>query len=256
MSLHFKTRIALFNTAAGAIVTFLVFLVVYTVVYITVYRYLDSGIRVEQKEIINNIHWKGDSLVLELIGEWEEKEHQQAEVSPSFFQVVDCQGRLAFRSTNLLNDHLLFAEPLTQELFSNITLNGKQIRQGMFPIYNENGKFLGQLDIGISQVESTHILTNLRLILIVAFPLMLLVFYFASSWAASAGISPVDQLIRTTEKINDTNISTRITLPSRKDEIHKLTTTINEFLRRIELSLDREKQITADISHELRTPLT
>jgi signal transduction histidine kinase len=35
-----------------------------------------------------------------------------------------------------------------------------------------------------------------------------------------------------------------------------LGTTINELLDRIEMSLTREKQITADISHELRTPIT
>jgi signal transduction histidine kinase len=85
---------------------------------------------------------------------------------------------------------------------------------------------------------------------------MLLVFYVVTSWAASRGIAPVNQLILETQRIGNRNISNRIPLPSRHDEIHQLASTINELLGRIEVSLTREKQITADISHELRTPLT
>jgi len=256
MNLRFKNRIALYNTVAAAVTTLLVFIVVYTVVYITAYRHLDSDIRLEKEEVFTNIHWKGDSLILNMMPEGLEMEHRQAEVSPTFLQVVDKKGRLAFRSANLQNDHLLFANSLTKPIFFNIEFNGKLIRQGQFPIFNDQGKLLGQLDVGLPQVESILILANLRLTLCIAFPLMLLVFYMATSWAASRGIAPVIQLIRATETIGNKNISTRIPLPSRHDEIFKLATTINELLERIEVSLIREKQITADISHELRTPLT
>jgi signal transduction histidine kinase len=256
MNLRFKTRIALFNTAAVAATTLLVFIAVYLVVYITAYRHLDSDIRKEKTEVFTNISWKGDSLILDMMPERLEAEHSQAEVSPTFLQVVDAKGRLVFQSANLRNDHLLFADSLTEPLFFNIEFNGKLIRQGQFPIFNDQGHLLGQLDIGLPQVESTLILSNLKLTMSIIFPLMLLVFYLASSWAASRGLAPVQRLIRSTGMISDKNIQTRIPLPSRKDEIHQLGTTINALLDRIEMSLMREKQITADISHELRTPLT
>jgi two-component system heavy metal sensor histidine kinase CusS len=256
MNLRFKNRIALYNTVAAAVTTLLVFIVVYLVVFTTAYRHLDSDIRLEKDEVFTNIHWKGDSLLLNMTPELLEMEHRQAEVSPTFLQVVDAKGRLAFRSANLRNDHLLFADALTEPLFFNIEFNGKLIRQGQFPIFNDQGKLIGQLDIGLPQVESTLVLANLRLTLCIAFPLMLLVFYAVTSWAASRSISPVHKLIQTTGIINDENISTRIQLPSRKDEIYQLGSTINELLGRIEMSLTREKQVTADISHELRTPIT
>ena len=256
MNLRFKSRIALFNATAAAVTTLLVFVVVYTVVYITAFRHLDSEIQSEQEEVLGDMHWIGDSLVPDMMSEKFEAEHRQAEVSPTFLQVVDAKGRLAFRSDNLLNDHLLFADSLTVPAFFNVEFNGKMIRQGQFPIFNDKGILIGQLDIGLPQVESTLILSNLRLTLCIAFPLMLLVFYLATSWAASRGIAPVNGLIRATRTIGDRNIATRIPLPVRKDEIHQLATTINELLARIEVSLTREKQITADISHELRTPLT
>ncbi|MCK9423603.1 MAG: HAMP domain-containing histidine kinase [Bacteroidales bacterium] len=256
MSLRFKSRIALFNVAAAAVTTLLVFVVVYTVVYITAFRHLDSEIRLEKEEVFKDIHWKGDSLILDMSAEKFEAEHRQAEVSPTFLQIVDAKGRLAFRSDNLLNDHLLFADSLREPTFFNIEFNGKLIRQGQFPIFNDKGKLLGQLDIGLPQVESSLVLSNLRLTLCIAFPLMLLIFYLATSWAASRGIAPVNELIHATATVSDKTISKHIPLPLRKDEIYQLAATINELLDRIEISLNREKQITADISHELRTPLT
>jgi signal transduction histidine kinase len=150
----------------------------------------------------------------------------------------------------------LFDDSLTSEVFYNIEFNGKKIRQGQFPIINKAGKLTGQLVIGISQVESALILTNLRLTFFIAFPLMLLIFYFVTSLAVSRSIAPVKKLIQFAGTIHYNNINNRLPLPPNQDEIHQLTTTINDLLERIEIGLNREKQITADISHELRTPLT
>ncbi len=256
MNVRFKNRIASYNAAVVALIILIVFIVVYAVVSTTAYRHLDHEIRQEKEDMTDNINWKEDSLVLIRMGEFVQDEHSPAEVNPIFLQVVDVKHRLLFRSPSLLNDHLRYADSLREPVFFNIELNGKLIRQGQFPIINVKGKLLGQLDIGISQVESTLILRNLRLTFFIAFPFILLVFFFATSWAASRGIAPMNDLIRVAGTINDKNISTRIPLPPHRDEIHQLTTTMNELLQRIEESLIREKQITADISHELRTPIT
>ena len=256
MSLRFKNRIALFNTIAAAVTTLLIFIVVYAVVYITAYKHLDDEIRLEKDEVFGNILLKGDSLILNMMPEQLEAEHRQAEVSPTFLQIVDGKGQLLFRSSNLNNDHLHYAESLTEPMFFNVVFNDKLIRQGQFPILNNDGKPIGQLDIGLPQEESILILKNLRITLCISFPLMLLAFYLATSWAASRGIAPVHKLIRAAGAINDMNMSTRLPVPLRHDEIHQLGTTINALLGRIEMSLIREKQITADISHELRTPIT
>jgi signal transduction histidine kinase len=256
MSLRLKNRIALFNTVAAAITMLLVFVTVYAVVYITTYKHLDNDIREEKEEIFSIISWKGDSLIMNVISEWEEREHNQAEVNPIFMQVVNSKGQLIFRSLNLQNNHLLFDDSLTSEVFFNIEFQGKKIRQGQFPIINKAGKLTGQLVIGISQVESALILSNLRLTFFIAFPLMLLIFYFVTSLAASRSIAPVKKLIQFAGTIHYNNINNRLPLPPNQDEIHQLTTTINDLLERIEIGLNREKQITADISHELRTPLT
>ncbi|WP_372755007.1 sensor histidine kinase [Labilibaculum sp.] len=256
MNLHFKNRIAFFSTIAAAITMLVVFATVYVVVYSTTYKYLDNNILEEKDELFSQIKTEGDSLVLSLNAEWEELEHNRAEVDPIFLQIVDEKGAVIFYSRNLQNDHLQFADSLNINTFFNVEFNGKKIRQGQFPIITETGKIIGQLDIGISQVDSILILTNLRNTFFVAFPLMLLFFYMLTSLVASRSIAPIKQLILYAEKMNYDNINPRLPLPDYHDEIYQLTTTINALLERIEIGRKREKQITANISHELRTPLT
>jgi len=256
MKLHFKNRIALFNTIAAAITMLVVFAAVYAVVYITTFRHLDNSILEEKEELFSQISTKGDSLLISLNAEWEEFEHNTAEVDPIFFQIIDEHGIVIYHSRNLQNDQLQYADSLISNTFFNVEFNGKKIRQGQFPIKTEKGKIIGQLDIGISQVDSILILSNLRNTFFAAFPLMLLFFYLVTSLVASRSIAPVKQLIHYTEKMNYNNINPSLPLPVYHDEVYQLTATINALLERIETGRNREKQITADISHELRTPLT
>ncbi|MCB0476362.1 MAG: HAMP domain-containing histidine kinase, partial [Flavobacteriaceae bacterium] len=256
MKLHFKNRIALFNTIAAAITMLVVFAAIYAVVYFTTYNHLDGDILKEKEELFSQITTEGDSLILGLNVEWEELEHNRAEVDPIFLQIVNDKGVVVFHSRNLENDLLQYADSLNNDQFFNVELNGKKIRQGQFPIKSETGKILGQIDIGVSQVDSIIILTNLRNTFFAIFPLMLIFFYVITSLVASKSIAPVKELIGYTEKIHYNNINTQLPLPQHRDEIYQLTVTINSLLRRIEKGRNREKQITSDISHELRTPLT
>ena len=255
MKLTFQNRIALFNTLAAAAATLLVFLVVYAVVYFTAYHHLDEDIRQEQEEIFSNLLWRGDSIVINRMPEWEEQEHQQVEVNPTFLQITDTQGNLRFRSANLQKDFFLFIPGLEKEAFLNSSLNGQRVRLGHFPIINATGKNTGQLVIGVSMEESAVVLNNLRITLLIAFPFLLLVLYLATSVAAAKGIAPVHQIIKTASGIGDANVHTRLPMPEHKDELFQLAATINALLNRIESRIKREKQFTADASHELRTPL-
>lgn len=255
MKLTFQTRIALFNTLAAAMATLLVFLIVYAVVYFTAFHHLDQDIRQEKAEVISNLSWMGDSITINQMPEWEEREHQQVEVNPTFLQITDARGRLRFRSANLRQDHFPFIPGIEKSTFLNSRLNGQRIRLGHFPIFNPEGENTGQLTVGVSMEESAVVLNNLRVTLLIVFPLLLLVLYLATSVAAAKGIAPVHQIIRTASGIDDANIHTRLPIPEHQDEIRQLAATINELLNRIESRIKREKQFTADVSHELRTPL-
>ncbi len=255
MKLKFKNRIAFFNTLAAATSTLIVFVAVYFVVFLTAYKHLDDDIRNEQEEVFKNIQIKDGHVSMRKSAEWDEKEHAEVEMNPTFIQITDRTGELVFLSANMKNKYLPFNPSLKKTLFFNNQFECKQIRQGQFPIFNQDGLAIAQLSVGISRAESALVLNNLFLTLLIAFPLLSLIFFWASSFAAAQGIAPIHRLIEAAREIDDQNIGTRLPLPPRHDEIYLLATTINELLLRIDTSFQREKQITADISHELRSPL-
>ena len=99
------------------------------------------------------------------------------------------------------------------------------------------------------------ILSNVKNILYIAFPLILIVLFFIARIIAGRSIKPVTTIIDTSSKITKDNLKSRIELPTYKDELFILSKTINDLLDRIEEAVEREKQFTSDASHELRTPL-
>ena len=255
MTLKFKNRIALFNTLAVAFTTVLVFLSIYLVVYKTAYAHLDDDILLEKEEVFSNLDWHRDSIIIKKMPEWDEAEHSQVEVNPTFLQIADLKDKVIFRSTNLPGNQILSNPNRNQGPFYNGKINNQRVRLGYFLICNEAGVNIGQLTIAVSQQESYNILNNLIWVLLISFPLVLIVQFVASSLAASKAIEPVNQLISLASGISDSNISTRLVLPEHRDELYQLTKTINELLARIEISMLQQKQFTSDASHEIRTPL-
>ncbi len=256
MTLKFKNRIALFNTIAVAITTAMVFAVIYFVVDKTAYNHLDEDIYTEKEEVSSSLFWKNDSIIINKMPEWDEAEHANVEVSPTFLQIVDSKGKIIFHSVNLLRNKFPYNPGNKKDFFFNGEIKGQRIRLGQFPVINDSGKIIGQLTIAVSQEESFIILNNLIWVLLISFPLMLLVQFIASSLAASKAIKPVYKLIQTTSGISHSNLGTRLDLPEHKDELFDLTITINELLARIEASLKQQKQFISDASHEMRTPLS
>jgi signal transduction histidine kinase len=68
-------------------------------------------------------------------------------------------------------------------------------------------------------------------------------------------LAPVNRIIRTAEEIGVENLSRRLDVPRPRDELWRLTETLNAMLGRIETSFHRITQFTADASHDLRTPV-
>ena len=78
-----------------------------------------------------------------------------------------------------------------------------------------------------------------------------------------AALSPVEAIERAAGEMTEGDLSRRLPVANPKDEIGRLTTTINALLARLEAAfarreeaLSRQRRFAADASHELRTPLT
>jgi two-component system, OmpR family, sensor kinase len=72
---------------------------------------------------------------------------------------------------------------------------------------------------------------------------------------AGAVLRPVERMRRQTAEISDQDLGRRLAVPSTRDEIAALGTTVNALLARLQEALERERGFVADAGHELRTPL-
>ncbi len=70
-------------------------------------------------------------------------------------------------------------------------------------------------------------------------------------------LQPVDAIVEEVEAISDgRSLHRRLMEPRSKDELARLTDTLNAMLARLERSFMSLRRFTADASHELKTPLT
>ncbi len=99
-------------------------------------------------------------------------------------------------------------------------------------------------------------LDRFRLILKEALPALIVLASLAGYWLSGRVLHPVNEIIRTARGIGVKNLSSRLAVPRVHDELRLLTETLNDMLARIEVSVQRITQFTADASHNLRTPLT
>ena len=255
MGLTFKNRIALHYMLATAALVAAAYLVVFLVVRQQVYADLDASLHYEAALHLREVTMHEQHIHFSHKGEWEEREHRVVQVDPVFIQVSDPQGRLLDRSPNLKADQLVF-NPRNTRVLLNSTLRGKAIRQVQVPLRRTSGgPPVGYLLAALSAEAAQHVLSSLRNVLLLSFPVVLLALFGIARWLAGRSIAPMVSITATTNHITRSNLAERIALPPRPDELHQLASAINGLLQRIEQAVEREKQFTADASHELRTPL-
>ncbi|MFK3671895.1 sensor histidine kinase [Leifsonia aquatica] len=105
------------------------------------------------------------------------------------------------------------------------------------------------------------ILDRLTAALLIGAGVLILGFGGASWLLARAALRPVSrmreqaELIAGEERTGQEASTSVLTVGPAQDELSELATTLNDLIRRLRASADRERQMVSDASHELRTPL-
>lgn len=116
--------------------------------------------------------------------------------------------------------------------------------------------FIIETALNIDTDESLHLLFDLPKIMLIAFPPLLLLSYFASLLIAKRVMKSVRKMTETAMQISSTNLESRLPLSKRGDEFDTLAQSFNDLIERLQQDLKREKQFSSDVSHELGTPLS
>ena len=179
-----------------------------------------------------------------------------------FIQVLDESGRIGRKSDNLKNVQLPISltalKNASQGLITfetNHSFENAPLRIITFPMKGENqvNKII-QVASSLEDVEDA--LNTLLILLMVTVPLALMVASLGGQFLAHKALKPVVDITQTARMITSQNLNQRIKLPKVKDELSRLTETINEMISRLDQSFRQIKQFTTDASHELKTPLT
>lgn len=250
----FRNRIAFYYLVSTALLIAIVFFAIYQIVSFSVYNHINADIEVEVEKHLEEIEIDQNNTYLIQVDQWKAREHNTVDVNPVFIQFLDLNNEMIDKSPNLKNLNLKLYPEDRDNQFIDTYLNTKPIRQIQVPLFDKE-QIVGHLIVAMSLDDAAMVLTNLRTILLVSFPLILLVLFLTARFLAGRSIQPINSIIAISSQISKDNLSSRISLPPNKDELYVLSKTINDLLDRIENAIEREKQFTSDASHELRTPL-
>ncbi|MEV8114843.1 HAMP domain-containing sensor histidine kinase [Streptomyces xiamenensis] len=74
-------------------------------------------------------------------------------------------------------------------------------------------------------------------------------------WLAGRALRPVAAVTDTARRISEQHLHERLALTGPDDELHRLASTFDSMLDRLEKSFESRRRFVANASHELRTPL-
>jgi len=252
-SFSFKNRIAFNYIVSGSILIAFVFLFILYIVRISVNKHINDEIYIELQKHIDDVKIDVHDTYLIQVDQWAAVEHNSVDINPVFVQFFDNNRELIDKSPNLNSLNLQLQSDYQNNTFFNTKLNNEPIRQIQRPII-QNNKIIGYVIVAMS-IDDFEIVVILERVLLITFPLILIVLFLIARFFAGRSIKPINLITETANSITKDNLSQRIPLPINKDELHQLSTKINELLDRIESAVEREKKFTSDASHELRTPL-
>jgi signal transduction histidine kinase len=185
-----------------------------------------------------------------------------------FLQSISIQGQIK-RSSNLGINLPYSEESINRVLegndsFETISVNQEsKLLMYYSPLVLE-GSLVGVLQVATPFDDVEHFLYNLRLILIVIGLLTIFLAASAGWFLSRKALQPIENVIDAANAVEKSaDLSKRIDYAGPRDEIGRLTDTINGMLSRIEgmySELDEayraQRRFVSDASHELRTPLT
>jgi len=172
----------------------------------------------------------------------------------ALLEVSDADGKFLFQSPPFKNPHGA-DNPATKDGIRFVTTNFDrlQYRVAMRAAVINGQTFRIRAAVPTEPLDQA--LDRFRLILKQTLPFLVVLASLAGYWLSGRALAPVNAIIETARGVGVQNLSCRLAVPHANDELRRLSETLNAMLARLEASVKRLTQFTADASHDLRTPV-
>ncbi|MDE3135028.1 MAG: HAMP domain-containing protein [Acidobacteriota bacterium] len=180
------------------------------------------------------------------------REHSELRAGGDFSQVSDGQGRWLFRSELMKRFDIPRQNPQNPSYY-NMQVKGLPLRVLSSEVRLDGQTYLAQVAAPMDDFYDA--LSRFRWVLLLFSPLLLVLASAGGYWISQRALKPVDEITRAAQDINSKNLSMRLRVLRSRDELQRLSETLNGMLERLEAAFSRVTRFTADASHELRTPL-
>lgn len=110
--------------------------------------------------------------------------------------------------------------------------------------------------LGLSERDDLRVLGNLRLRFFLLWLLLVLLGFGMVFFATRRMLSHVRNITEAASTIGHSDLTARVPVAKRNDEVSQLALTLNHMLDRIERSVHQLHTITDSLAHDLRSPLT
>lgn len=244
-----RIRLTLLNTGVVLLATIAALLAVRLAARSILYREADSVLRGEVREIsmaLEDLHPDRESVVEEL-----RRKTMGHRERGWFAQLLDGGGKTIWKSDNCPDE--VAAWPILFEKRENLVQAGPYRfarRTATAPV---DEAF--HVRIGMPTAFLEEDVNSLSRILIPVGLVLSLLTPLAGYWLALRATSPIAEILRTADQLRPTRLGDRLEVRGTKDELDRLSLTINRLLDQVAGYVERQQQFVADAAHELRGPL-
>jgi two-component system, OmpR family, sensor kinase len=110
--------------------------------------------------------------------------------------------------------------------------------------------------VGMPIEDPVADIIELVVIIAIGFITSAIILFVISYWIAGWILKPISEINSLASIINEKTLTQRIPLGKNKDELYRLSETLNLMFDRLQFSFDKQKQFLADASHELKSPVS